>query len=118
MAALQLIYPNLILHSPHPSQKKERAKFLKEHKGIIYSLVVNVYEEREKGDADNYLKTVQDALQGADIIPNDRKIKAALVHLYVDPVRPRIEIKELRKHVLSEKADQIEPLVAQLRMEV
>lgn len=74
--ALKSKYPALVLPEPPPtSQKKERAAYNKEHRQATYELEVHVILHRERGDGDNYFKTVADALEHAGILWNDKRIK-------------------------------------------
>lgn len=75
IAELQRQYPESILPIPSTLKKKERRQFLSQYKEVYYHLDWIVMESRQKGDEDNYLKTIQDIIQGASFIVNDKKIK-------------------------------------------
>lgn len=90
--ALAAAFPHLVDHGPPTEQKKERAAWLKLHKNTQYHLTFKVYEAKEKGDWDNYGKTIGDALQDSGVIPNDKKIKAGSFEILIDPANPRVEL--------------------------
>jgi len=50
---------------------KQRGKWLASHR---YELSVQVYTATRRGDLDNYVKTVQDAMQDAGVIGDDVQI--------------------------------------------
>lgn len=76
---------------PPAPGSKERAKELKQNR---YFLTLMVYRKRNVGDGDNYLKSVQDALQDAGVIIDDSQIDIALVDKrFIDKVDPRVELE-------------------------
>ena len=73
---------------PEPNSK-ERTKYLANNR---YILSVNVYRRTNRGDADNFLKSVQDALQDSGVIADDSQIDRATVEKFIDKENPRIEL--------------------------
>lgn len=73
---------------PKPGDK-DRSKFLKNNR---YSLTLEVFTLTDKGDFDNYAKSVSDALEQAGIIGNDKQIDEAHIFKTVDKDNPRISI--------------------------
>ncbi len=55
-------------------------------------LLVDVYIAANTMDEDNPLKPVQDALQEAGILKNDRLVRRATITKHVDRHRPRVEV--------------------------
>lgn len=55
-------------------------------------LLVDVYLSANTMDEDNALKPVQDALQEAGILKNDRLVRRATITKHVDRHRPRVEV--------------------------
>lgn len=55
-------------------------------------LLVDVYLSANTMDEDNPLKPVQDALQEAGILKNDRLVRRATITKHVDRHRPRVEV--------------------------
>lgn len=55
-------------------------------------LIVDVYISANTMDEDNPLKPVQDALQEAGILKNDRLVRRATITKHVDRHRPRVEV--------------------------
>lgn len=89
-AGLRLMFPQHVLDIPPVELKKERAAFLKAHKDIIYRLDWWVYLDRERGDNCNYLKPIEDALQDAGLIVNDKRIREHHGYLYIGQGEPRL----------------------------
>src|SRR5687768_6506359 len=54
-----------------PPGSKERSKWLKNNR---YKLVLNVYQDTNRGDIDNFAKTAMDALTQAGVIADDVQI--------------------------------------------
>jgi len=57
-----------------------------------YAFSLRAYRAREVGDADNYAKSVMDALRGVAWV-DDRQVTRLVVELYLDRVRPRAEVE-------------------------
>lgn len=55
-------------------------------------LVIDVHLSANTMDADNALKPVQDAMQEAGVLKNDRLIRRATITKHVDRHRPRVEV--------------------------
>lgn len=55
-------------------------------------LIVDFFIAANKMDVDNPLKPLQDALQSAGILKNDRLVRRATITKHVDRDRPRVEI--------------------------
>lgn len=55
-------------------------------------LIVDVYIAANTMDEDNPLKPVQDALQEAGFLKNDRLVRRATITKHVDRHKPRVEI--------------------------
>lgn len=55
-------------------------------------LVVDVHLSANTMDVDNALKPVQDAMQEAGVLKNDRLVRRASITKHVDRHRPRVEI--------------------------
>lgn len=55
-------------------------------------IIVDVYISANTMDEDNPLKPVQDALQEAGVLKNDRLVRRATITKYVDRHKPRVEI--------------------------
>lgn len=55
-------------------------------------LVIDVYLSANTMDVDNALKPVQDAMQEAGVLKNDRLVRRASITKHVDRHRPRVEI--------------------------
>lgn len=55
-------------------------------------LIVDVYLSANTMDEDNPLKPVQDALQEAGILKNDRLVRRATITKHVDRHQPRVEV--------------------------
>lgn len=70
-----------------PAGSKERSRYLKERR---FRLIVEVHRTARRGDADNFLKTVQDAIQQAGIIGDDSQLDEVYCRKYIDKQNPRI----------------------------
>lgn len=80
-----------------PQDKKQRQKYNAEQKKIFYSLGVDVYLSADKGDWSNFYKGVEDALQVAGLVWNDKQINRCLGGFRViDRENPRIEMTLVR----------------------
>ena len=55
-------------------------------------LVIDVYLSANTMDVDNALKPVQDAMQEAGVLKNDRLVRRATITKHVDRHRPRVEV--------------------------
>lgn len=55
-------------------------------------LVLEVYLSANTMDVDNALKPVQDAMQEAGVLKNDRLVRRASITKHVDRHRPRVEV--------------------------
>ena len=55
-------------------------------------LVLEIYLSANTMDVDNALKPVQDAMQEAGVLKNDRLVRRATITKHVDRHRPRVEI--------------------------
>lgn len=84
--ALKKAFGHLALDIP-PTGTKQRGHYLASHR---YRLVVEVYRVARKGDADNYLKTVQDAIQQAGIIGDDSQVDEVYCRKHIDRENPRV----------------------------
>lgn len=56
------------------------------------SIYVDFYFPNDRHDIDNCLKPLFDSLQGT-VIKNDRQIRRAVVHYYIDKRDPRVEVE-------------------------
>lgn len=70
-----------------PAGSKERTAYLASHR---YRLIVEVHRLACRGDADNFLKTVQDAIQQAGIIGDDSQFDEVYCRKLMDKQNPRI----------------------------
>lgn len=73
---------------PPPANTKERSLFLQANR---YRLKVKAYRSRNTGDVDNFLKTVQDALQDSGLIFDDSQLDKVIAEKFIDRMMPRIE---------------------------
>lgn len=89
-ASLLVAYPDVLGDVP-PVKTRERSKWLKANR---YGLSVHVYRaDNRHADLDNFIKTVCDALQDANVIVNDSQIDVlGGCFKTVDPANPRVEI--------------------------
>lgn len=55
-------------------------------------LVLEIYLSANTMDVDNALKPVQDAMQEAGVLKNDRLVRRASITKHVDRHRPRVEV--------------------------
>ena len=55
-------------------------------------LVLEIYLSANTMDVDNALKPVQDAMQEAGVLKNDRLVRRATITKHVDRHRPRVEV--------------------------
>lgn len=76
-----------------PAGDKNRSKYLAANR---YHLTVRAYRSENRGDVDNFVKTVQDALQDAGVIADDCQIDSISAEKFLDKANPRIEF-ELEK---------------------
>ncbi len=61
--------------------------------GCLYAIELRIFEApRQRGDVDNYLKSILDGCQGV-LYGNDRRIKSASVTVDVDRDTPRAEVR-------------------------
>lgn len=91
--ALEAAFPDQVNKGPHTAFKRERAKWLKEHKDVYYLLDIVFYQKvRTRADGDNLEKGVWDSLQGAGLLINDRRITDWSGKRRVDPLNPRVEL--------------------------
>lgn len=75
--ALATEFPEWVLKDiPPVEDKKARARFTKAQQEIFYRLEMGIYTfpYAKRGDADNYCKSVMDALQASGIVWNDKQI--------------------------------------------
>ncbi len=73
-----------------PKASKERTAYLKNNR---YILILRVFRTVNRGDVDNHLKAIQDALQDARLFADDSQIDEARVTKSIDKMNPRIEFK-------------------------
>lgn len=66
----------------------ERSRFLNFNR---FNLEVKAYRAKNTGDVDNYIKTVQDALQDSGLILDDSQIDKVVGEKFIDKFHPRIE---------------------------
>lgn len=79
---------------PDKTDKKGEKLWLKEQKKITYGLQMDVWFSRDSGDYSNALKVLEDALQGAGVIWDDKMIKRFEGgDSKIDRENPRIEFK-------------------------
>ena len=83
-------YSHLKKLVPSKENKKERTKYFKENR---FYISLAVYRSKSYGDADNFLKAVQDALEQSGVIGNDSQIDDGDFRKRVDKNNPRIEFK-------------------------
>lgn len=69
---------------------KKRSKYLAANR---YHLTVRAFRDENRGDVDNFLKTVQDALQDAGVIADDSQIDSIKAEKFIDKENPRIEFE-------------------------
>jgi Holliday junction resolvase RusA-like endonuclease len=86
-AAIKHYFENDIKPSPKTGTK-ERALFLNQNR---YRLKVKAYRSANRGDIDNFIKTVQDALQDSGLIADDAQIDKVVGTKFIDKINPRIE---------------------------
>jgi Holliday junction resolvase RusA-like endonuclease len=90
-------YITNLISAPSTVNKSLRAKFLKQQKGVKYLFNLIVYPKYDRGDWDNYGKSVCDALEQSELIFNDKQIKKAYVEV-MDPNKDDLGIQvELKK---------------------
>lgn len=65
-----------------------RKKHLNE---VKYFLIQNTFISADRGDDDNYRKTLEDALQQSGLIADDKQIRGALTFTLIDKENPRVE---------------------------
>lgn len=70
-----------------------RREYIKQNR---FGLILLVYQVKDKGDRDNYTKTVQDALQDSGVIGDDVQIDWGFEAKFVDADAPRIEMILIR----------------------
>jgi Holliday junction resolvase RusA-like endonuclease len=80
-------YPDLIASVPPPGDKK-RGRYLAENR---FGLVMRTYRIENRGDDDNFRKTLQDALEQSGVIGNDAQIDWGFSSKEMDAGNPRIE---------------------------
>lgn len=66
---------------------------------ITYDIVLRNHQH--EGDADNYMAAINDALQKAGVIANDRQIRCGTFAKRYDPINPRVD---LTIHAIEEAA--------------
>jgi len=77
-------FSDLWLEATHAFRYDEKGKtaYVKDNR---YFMICEFFCSSPRGDADNYLKAVQDAMQDAGIIVNDKQIEAPLP--WLSPIR-------------------------------
>lgn len=69
----------------------------------LYAVAVTVYREEARGDADNYMKAIGDAMNGI-VYFDDAAVRELHVVLEEDPARPRVEVRvEMRGEESAEE---------------
>jgi Holliday junction resolvase RusA-like endonuclease len=58
-----------------------------------FSTTIRVYRAARRGDSDNFAKGVKDGLTQAGVWEDDRYVEHLVVWLYVDKVKPRVEVE-------------------------
>ena len=92
--ALRAEFPNLVIPpAPPTSDVKARKAYNEQQKRIHYELGVDVFLARDAGDWSNFYKAVEDALQCAGLVWNDKQITRCLGgDRRIDKENPRVEI--------------------------
>ncbi len=75
------------LPTPPAAGSKERSDYLANNR---YALIVKVYRSVNRGDLDNYVKTVLDAMQDAGLFADDSQIDRITGEKFIDRENPRI----------------------------
>jgi len=106
--AIAVQYPELVATVPCAGTT-ERAKFLRDNK---YCLLLKIYRAENRGDKDNYEKSVMDALGDAGVFANDSQVVCGFSAMFIDKAHPRVEFQLVRLPVFYEKtqADLVEYL--------
>ncbi len=60
-------------------------------KDAKYSVSILVYRKAMRGDADNFAKSIMDALNGI-IWNDDRQVQKMVVEMFTNRLRPRVEV--------------------------
>lgn len=96
--AIKAKFPELIIPpAPPTSLPALRKKYNAEQNQYTYALGMDVILQRDTGDWSNYYKAVEDALQCARLIWDDRKMTDSLGgRKRVNAENPRVEIKLYR----------------------
>ena len=75
-------------------QRTRRCAGWPEPYDVPVNLKALVYRDRDVGDLDNFIAAICDALEAADIVTNDKLIRAHDgSRLLIDRERPRVEIE-------------------------
>lgn len=86
ITALKNQFGDSIPTPPSPGSK-QRSPWLATHR---YRLIVEIYRSVNRGDADNFLKTVQDAIQQAGLIGDDSQLDEVYCRKHIDKDNPRM----------------------------
>lgn len=74
------------------TKTKERRAFLKQK----YMMTLAIFGKNARGDDDNFLKCVKDAITQAGVIADDCQFAGETVFPFVDSNHPRIEVRMYR----------------------
>jgi Holliday junction resolvase RusA-like endonuclease len=77
-----------LVNSVPQTGTKERSKYLKDNR---LGLLLLVYRAENRGDCDNFTKSVQDALQDSGVVGDDSQIDWNFCAKLTDKTRPRVE---------------------------
>lgn len=95
--AVRKVFPDWQLPERNKDDKKTDKAWLKEQKARLFALGCNVFFPADNADWSNGLKVIEDALQCAGVLWNDKRIIQSLGGIRaVDKHNPRIEF-ELRE---------------------
>lgn len=87
-AALHAEYAYCTWDIPAQDEPTRRKKWIKSNR---YKLRAHVYRSIQRGDWDNFGKSISDAIEQAGIIANDCQIDWAEIRLLSDNKAPRVE---------------------------
>ena len=86
-AEIKYLFREYITRPPAPNTPA-RSQYLQANR---YKLSVKAFRSCNRGDVDNFLKTIQDALQDSGLILDDSQLDKVIAEKFIDKMRPRIE---------------------------